>query len=299
MKVLVFGSANIDHTYQLPHLVRPGETLSSRSYARNEGGKGFNQALALARAGQETCFAGAVGRDGLFLQESLRAEGVDTQGLRVLEEPTGHAIIQVDAQGSNAIVLYGGANQAITDEMIAETLDRFMPGDYVLLQNELNGVERIIRGAAARGLRVALNPSPCSPEIASWPLEQVDWFLLNEIEGRDLTGRDAPEEILTELLRRYPRSHAVLTLGEVGAMYGHGEERAYQPAILAQTVDTTAAGDTFTGYFLQSVLSGKPAAVALHTAAQAASIAVSRRGAGASIPRSEEVRRALDLRPEP
>ena len=130
-------------TYTLPHLVRPGETISSQHYAKSEGGKGFNQGLALAKAGQETYFAGAIGADGIFLQESLQAEGVDTTGLRVLDVPTGHAVIQVDGEGHNVIVLFGGANQQITDAMIAETLVRFVPEDYILLQNELNGVDRL------------------------------------------------------------------------------------------------------------------------------------------------------------
>lgn len=258
MKILVFGSVNIDHTYTLPHLVRPGETISSQHYAKSEGGKGFNQGLALAKAGQETYFAGAIGADGIFLQESLQAEGVDTTGLRVLDVPTGHAVIQVDGEGHNAIVLFGGANQQITDAMIAETLARFVPGDYILLQNELNGVDRIIRQAAERGLRVVLNPSPFTQEMHQWPLEQVDWFILNEIEGKDLTGKEAPEDILAEMLRLYPHSHVVLTLGEAGAMYADAQKQVRQSAIKTQAVDTTAAGDTFTGYFCTAFYRGRP-----------------------------------------
>lgn len=293
MKILVFGSVNIDHTYTLPHLVRPGETISSQHYAKSEGGKGFNQGLALAKAGQETYFAGAIGADGIFLQESLQAEGVDTTGLRVLDVPTGHAVIQVDGEGHNAIVLFGRANQQITDAMIAETLARFVPGDYILLQNELNGVDRIIRQAAERGLRVVLNPSPFTQEMHQWPLEQVDWFILNEIEGKDLTGKEAPEDILAEMLRLYPHSHVVLTLGEAGAMYADAQKQVRQSAIKTQAVDTTAAGDTFTGYFLHGVLSGETIDHALETAAWASSITVSRQGAGKSIPRAAEVRAAM------
>lgn len=293
MKILVFGSANIDHTYNLPHLTRSGETLSSEQYTRSEGGKGFNQALALSKAGQETYFAGAVGKDGLFLAERLQEEGVDTTGLRVLDVPTGHAIIQVDAEGHNAIVLYGGANQQITDEMITQTLERFAPGDYVLLQNELNDVGRIICQAREKGLRVVLNPSPCTENVRSWPLDLVDWFILNEIEGKDLTERETPEEILKELLRLYPNSHIVLTLGEAGAVYADADTTVFQAAIPTHVVDTTGAGDTFTGYFLQSMLAGEKVETALKTAAYASSIAVSRMGAGRSIPRAAEVRRTI------
>lgn len=289
MKVLVFGSLNIDHVYQLPHFLRPGETLASASYQRNSGGKGLNQAIALARAGQEVWFAGGVGEDGLFLRDALASEGVDVSLLRVTDTPTGHAIIHVDAQGSNAIVLYGGANQCVTPEAIEQAVAQCRSGDMLLLQNEINRVPEIILNAKTRGLQVALNPSPASPEMQGWPLAEVDWLLLNEVEGRDLTGCTEPEEILDALLAKYPACRIVLTLGADGAVYADAGLRVYQPAVRVQTVDTTAAGDTFTGYFLQSVLSGMTVQQALLRAARASAIAVSRHGAGASIPRAHEV----------
>lgn len=289
MKILVYGSLNIDHVYQLPHFLRPGETLSSLSYQRNSGGKGLNQAIALARAGQEVWFAGGIGQDGLFLRDALTAEGVDVRLLQVSDTPTGHAIIQVDAQGGNAIVLYGGANQSVTEDAICQAIAQCNSGDLLLLQNEINLVPQIIREAKAQGLQIALNPSPASPEMTSWPLELVDWLLLNEVEGHDLTGCTAPEDILDALHEKYPACRVVLTLGEQGAFYSDGQQRMHQPAIPAQAVDTTAAGDTFTGYFLQAVLAGRPAAEALRRAAQAASIAVSRPGASASIPYTTEI----------
>lgn len=212
MKLLVFGSANIDHVYHMPHLVREGETLSSTGYSRCEGGKGLNQATALAKAGQEVSFAGAIGEDGLFLKAYLDGLGIDTADLAVLDMPTGHAMIQVDALGNNSIVLFGGANQAVTPDRIDAVLAHYAPGDYLLLQNEISRGDTIIRRAAARGIRVVLNPSPMSDALLSWPLELVDWFILNEIEGRDLTGKAVPEDMLRALLHRYPRAHVVLTL---------------------------------------------------------------------------------------
>lgn len=289
MKTLVYGSLNIDHVYQLPHALRPGETLASQSYQRNAGGKGLNQAIALARAGQEVWFAGQIGEDGLFLRDALTAEGVDVRLLRVTDTPTGHAIIHVDAQGGNAIVLYGGANQCVTEDSIREAVGQCQPGDLLLLQNEINLVPEIIRMAKAKGLQIALNPSPASPEMSAWPLEMVDWLLLNEVEGHDLTGCTAPKDILDALHTRYPACRIVLTLGEAGAIYSDGQQRVHQPAIQVQAVDTTAAGDTFTGYFLQAVLTGRPAAKALRRAAHASAIAVSRPGASASIPYAGEV----------
>lgn len=294
MKIFVFGSLNIDHTYQVEHMLRVGETLSSVSYTRNVGGKGFNQAVALSRAGADVCFAGAIGADGLFLTEYLRECGVDTDCVRVIDEPTGHAIIQVDQQGRNSILLFGGANQKISDAMIEETLSRAHPGDWILLQNEINEGERIIRSAHAKGMQIILNPSPVSGAMQDWPLELVSWLILNEVEGEDITGKREPQEILDALLRRCPGCRVVLTLGEKGSMYADARSRYAQTIFPCAAVDTTAAGDTFTGYFLQAAAQGKSIPDALRIAAQASAIAVSRPGAAASIPLAWELQPEKD-----
>ena len=293
MKLLDFGSLNIDHTYQLPHLVRPGETLASDSYHKSEGGKGFNQAVALAKAGQEVYLAGAIGQDGLFLRDYLQELGVHTEHLCVLDAPTGHAMIQLDTEGQNCIILFGGTNGMITEAMIDEVLADFGAGDYLLLQNEISHVDSILRAAHAKGMHIILNPSPMSPELLTWPLELVEWFILNEIEGADITGKTQPEEMLDELLRRYPACHVVLTLGERGSVYADAAQRIDQSIVTAHTVDTTAAGDTFTGYFIHALLQGEAIQQALKTAACASAITVSRPGAGRSIPTAEEVQAAM------
>ena len=293
MKLLDFGSLNIDHTYQLPHLVRPGETLASDSYHKSEGGKGFNQAVALAKAGQEVYLAGAIGQDGLFLRDYLQELGVHTEHLCVLDAPTGHAMIQLDTEGQNCIILFGGTNGMITEAMIDEVLADFGAGDYLLLQNEISHVDSILRAAHAKGMHIILNPSPMSPELLTWPLELVEWFILNEIEGADITGKTQPEEMLDELLRRYPACHVVLTLGERGSVYADAAQRIAQSIVTAHTVDTTAAGDTFTGYFIHALLQGEAIRQALKTAACASAITVSRPGAGRSIPAAEEVQAAM------
>ena len=293
MKLLDFGSLNIDHTYQLPHLVRPGETLASDSYHKSEGGKGFNQAVALAKAGQEVYLAGAIGQDGLFLRDYLQELGVHTEHLCVLDAPTGHAMIQLDTEGQNCIILFGGTNGMITEAMIDEVLADFGAGDYLLLQNEISHVDSILRAAHAKGMHIILNPSPMSPELLTWPLELVEWFILNEIEGADITGKTQPEEMLDELLRRYPACHVVLTLGERGSVYADAAQRIAQSIVTAHTVDTTAAGDTFTGYFIHALLQGEAIQQALKTAACASAITVSRPGAGRSIPAAEEVQAAM------
>ena len=289
MKFLVFGSLNIDHTYQLPHLVQEGETLASTAYAKNEGGKGFNQAIALAKAGLNVSFAGAIGQDGIFLRDYMQSVGIDTAHVHVLDVPTGHAIIQVDAQGHNSIFLFGGANQAITEAHIDQVLSAFDAGDYLLLQNEISQMETLLRKAHAKGMHIILNPSPISPELLACPLELVDWFILNEVEGHAMTGAEEPAAVLDALLSRFPGCHVVLTLGEKGAIFADSTTRIHQPAVAANVVDTTAAGDTFTGYFFASVLAGKDPAAALQTAAKAASLAIAKPGAARSIPWACEV----------
>lgn len=289
MKLLVFGSLNIDHTYQVQHLVREGETLSSSVYTKNEGGKGFNQAVALAKAGLPVCFAGAIGADGTFLKDYLQELNIDVSNIQVLDVPTGHAIIQVDAAGSNSIILYGGSNHAITEEQIDYVLSQFDGGDYILLQNEISLGEKILRKAHSKGIHIILNPSPISSDLLAWPLDMVDWLILNEIEGTDLSGKDDPDEIVTTLMQRFGIPHIVLTLGEKGAMFSSATSRIQQPAIPTTVVDTTAAGDTFTGYFFASILSGKEPAEALRIAATASSLAISKKGAAKSIPWAKDV----------
>ena len=269
-------------------MVRAGETLSSSVYQRNPGGKGLNQAIALARAGMEVSFAGAIGRDGLFLRDYLASFGVDTSLVRVLEEPTGHAMIQLDEAGQNAIVLYGGANQQMTGASIRDTLADFGVGDCILLQNEINLLDEIVRQAKEKGMQVILNPSPMSGALPPL-LPLVDWLILNEVEGEDVTGCREPDAMLDALLERCPDCRVVLTLGVQGAMYADRTRRCFQPAFPVQVVDTTAAGDTFTGYFFQGVLGDSTVEEALRAAARASAIAVTRPGAGGSIPAMAEV----------
>lgn len=287
MKMLVFGSLNIDHSYRMCHLVRAGETLSSTSYQCNAGGKGLNQAIALARAGQTVIMAGMIGQDGLFLKEYLTSFGVDTGLVRVTEEVTGHAVIQLDADGQNAILLYGGANRAMTVESIREALSAYGEGDFLLLQNEINLLDEIVARAKARGMKVILNPSPVNESLCCL-IPQVDWLILNEVEGKELTGLSEPEAILNRLLAETPSLHIVLTLGAKGSVYADENQRCFQPAVAVRAVDTTAAGDTFTGFFFASILAGKDVTYALKLAAHASAIAVARPGAGGSIPSLEE-----------
>ena len=290
MAICNFGSLNIDFVYRVDRFVQAGETVNSLGYARNVGGKGLNQSVALARAGARVYHAGCVGPDGDFLADFLAENGVDTAYLQRVEAPTGHAVIQVDGAGQNCILIHAGANGCVTREQAEETLRQLAPGGWLLLQNEVSALPDLIRIGHRRGMSVVLNPSPITEELLQAPLELVDWFILNETEGAALTGEREPDRIARRLTGLYPRAAFVLTLGEQGAVYAKGDRRIAVPAVPARAVDTTAAGDTFTGYFLAEIMRGTPVEGALHVAAAAAALAVSRPGAAASIPRRSEVK---------
>ena len=187
MKILNFGSLNVDYVYKLPHIVAKGETISSRSLNIYPGGKGLNQSIALGRAGAEVYHAGAIGEDGKFLVDFLESAGVNTKFIKIHSDiKSGHAIIQNDADGDNCIILYGGANQAITREQIDRTLEEFESGDYLILQNEINELNYIVEKAHQIGMQIVLNPSPMDEKITALPLEYIDYFLLNEIEANQI-----------------------------------------------------------------------------------------------------------------
>lgn len=295
MKVLNFGSLNIDYVYSLDHFVQKGETISSDALHIFPGGKGLNQSVALGRAGVSVSHAGAVGKDGDFLLELLKESCVDTKYIRVLEDiQSGTAIIQNDKSGDNCIILYSGANHQITKEQIANTISDFEKGDFLVLQNEINGMDSIVRVAKEKGLKIVLNPSPMNEKILGLPLQYVDYFVLNEVEAAQILGLENisekdGEKIVRELHHAYPRAKIVLTLGAEGSIYFDGEKLYRQRAYKTEVVDTTAAGDTFSGFFIAGILRGDTLEQAMDTAARAAGIAISRPGAAPSIPKIEEV----------
>lgn len=217
MRVVNFGSLNIDYVYRVDHFVQPGETMSAQSLQIQCGGKGLNQSVALARAGVETWHAGLIGPEGHFLKETLDRAGVHTRFVEESAGSTGHAIIQVDSTGQNSILLHDGANGRLTPDFVTAVLDQFSAGDTVLLQNETSCVEEIIHQAACRGMRTAMNAAPANEKLVGLPLEALSWLLVNEVEGAFLAGTEAPEAILDTLAARYPETTVVLTLGEQGA----------------------------------------------------------------------------------
>ncbi|MBQ6205969.1 MAG: ribokinase [Oscillospiraceae bacterium] len=298
MKVLNFGSVNIDITYRVPHFVRPGETLSARSVTRNAGGKGFNQSVALSRAGCEVYHAGHIGEDGAFLLELCRQYGVRTDYLTQVDVPTGNAVIQVDDDGANCILLYGGANQAMDEAFIREVLSRFDAGDLLVLQNEINCINRLIALAHEAGLKIAINPAPMNDAIAKESLALADWIILNETEARDLIGVEEPFAQLEALKESFPHSSFLLTLGVRGAICQTNGQTCTLGSCKVDAVDTTAAGDTFSGFFLAELVNGKTPEEALLTATRASALAVTRHGAAQSVPAMKEVR-SCALTPAP
>lgn len=289
MKTLVFGSLNIDYVYTVDHIVKEKETSASRNMQTFCGGKGMNQAIAFAKAGAKVSMAGRVGEDGIFLIEKCKKNGVDTSGIVTEQEKSGHTIIQVNKEGQNAILLYGGSNQNQTKEDIDKVLSEYTSEDYLVLQNEINELSYIIEKAAARKMKIILNPSPYDEIITSCDLQKINYFIINEVEGFQMTGKKDPNEILTEMQRVYKNAAVVLTLGEEGAYYKDQKESYFQPAIKTKAVDTTGAGDTFTGYFFTEIQNGRNPKEALLFAAKASAIAVSRKGAADSIPMKDEV----------
>ena len=294
MKILNFGSLNIDHVYSVDHFVRSGETLASNSLTEFLGGKGLNQSIALSRAGCKVYHAGKIGTDGDALAERLKKEHINTDFLMVDENtPTGHAIIQVDRSGQNCILLYGGANRTVSKENIDMVLENFEEGDLLLLQNEITNVEYLIQKADEKGMIIVLNPSPIDENILNMKaLHQVDWFILNEVEGNALTGKKLGEEICDVLLTKYKDAHIVLTLGKHGVMYLDKNYYETYGVYDVPVVDTTAAGDTFTGYFISAVSEKKIIHDCLEVASRAAALAITKLGAAESIPTRKEVEEA-------
>lgn len=291
MKALCFGSMNIDYVYSLDHIVGPGETIFSTGRETFAGGKGLNQSVAMAKAGLPVWHAGICGAGGELLTDTLKENGVDISLIKSEDSPPGHTVIQVDAKGQNCIIVYGGTNRRITPEYIAEALAGFGEGDMVLLQNEVNRLGEIIDAAHARGMRVVLNPSPFDAAVLECDLDKVDLFLVNEVEGAQISGLPAtePEAILDWFASAHPKAAVILTLGADGAWYSDAHMRRFQSAVPTKAVDTTAAGDTFTGFFLEGWMTGRSIEESLLRAARAASIAVSRPGAAPSIPSAAEL----------
>lgn len=289
MKILNFGSCNIDFVYKLDHIVTIGETETSNSMQVFPGGKGLNQSVALAKAGMEVYHAGCIGTDGEMLTDVLESNGVDISNIKKVDEKTGHAIIQVSNKGDNSIFLYSGSNAKITEEFVDEVLDKFQKGDMLLLQNEINKIDYIIEKAYKKGMYIIFNPSPYNDEIKNLDFNMLSYIIINEVEMSELTQCDNPKDSLKYFAKNYPKLKIIITLGSEGSMYSDTEKVVFQPSFKVNAIDTTAAGDTFTGYFFAQTAMGNSVENSLKIASVASAIVVSRKGASVSIPMLNEV----------
>lgn len=289
MKILNFGSINIDYVYQVSHFVQPGETLASAGLRTFLGGKGCNQSVALAKAGASVFHAGNINEKDIWILDQLKKWQVNTQLVQKLPSPSGHAIIQVDHHGENAIIIHGGANQMINQGQIDTVFAHFEKGDVLLLQNEVNRMDDLIRTAKSKGMLVFFNPAPMTKAVVDYPLDLIDYFILNETEAQQITGKQTQKEIEDQLLTQFPASHFLLTFGAKGALFFNQKERYAVAAKKVKAIDTTAAGDTFIGYFLAAWSQAKSIPDCLSLASKAAAITVTRAGGAVSIPLREEL----------
>ncbi len=296
MKIYNYGSINIDHIYQVPHLVAPGETLSSTAYQQVLGGKGANQSIALARAGADVSHIGRANVNDTWAVEQMVSSGVNCELVSLVEQPSGHAIIQVDAQAENSIVLFGGANQSFTKTDIEESLSKAAQDDWLLLQNECSNTAVAVKVAAEKGMKIAFNPSPMLADIESFPLDKIDLLIVNEIELSQLLTTSSAvdsENTQTDLIeliqKRYPNMQVVITLGDKGAIWVSDNDQIKADALKVAVVDTTAAGDTFLGYLMAAIGRKDSKQAALKIACKASSIAVQSLGASSSIPSAAQV----------
>lgn len=298
MQIYNYGSINIDHIYRVPHLVQPGETLASHDYQQVLGGKGANQSIALAKAGANVRHIGRYHANDAALLDNMRSAGVDTSLLQTTDTPSGHAIIQVDDSAENAIVLYAGANHSFQADELAGLLESATPGDWLLLQNECSCTAEMIDAAVAAGLKVAFNPAPMTDAIAQLPLEKLSVLFVNQIETlqllqADITQPPDTKELAAQLQQMLPDTEVVITLGAKGACHVYRGQTHYADAWQVDAVDTTGAGDTFIGYYLQSIAQGKNINAALQQGCAASALCVQQMGASSSIPTATAVNEFL------
>ncbi len=291
MRIVNLGSLNIDYVYRVQDIVSPGETTAALSRDVFSGGKGLNQSVALGRAGAKVFHAGLVGEEKAELLDVLESSGVDISLIKQCAAETGHAVIQVDNKGQNSIIVFGGANKQITADYISEALSDFREGDLLLLQNEISCVGDAMEHAARKGMTIAFNPSPFTENINDLPLDKVKWLILNKTEGTCISGEEDSGAMIRNISARYPDMSIVITLGSEGSVCFDGENTFTQKSYKVDAVDTTGAGDTFTGYFIASAAEGRKIPEALRTASAAAALSVMTKGAAVSIPYRDAVNR--------
>ncbi|WP_030132354.1 ribokinase [Pseudomonas sp. QTF5] len=296
-KVVVIGSLNMDLVTRAPRLPRGGETLIGQSFTTVSGGKGANQAVAAARLGAQVSMVGCVGSDayGEALRGALLAEQIDCQAVSTVEDSSGVALIVVDDNSQNAIVIVAGANGALTPEVI----DRFdavlQAADVIICQLEVPDatVGHALKRGRELGKTVILNPAPASrPLPADW-YASIDYLIPNESEASALSGLpvDSLSTAETAAIRLIAMGagKVIITLGSQGSLFADGKRFEHFPAPKVKAVDTTAAGDTFVGGFAAALAAGKSEVEAIRFGQVAAALSVTRAGAQPSIPTLSDV----------
>ena len=288
-QILNFGSLNIDKVYSLDHIVNEGETISAISYNEGMGGKGLNQSIALKRAGADLIHAGFVGADdGDILLDYMAENEIDFL-VKKVSGNSGHAIIQVDKNANNSIIVEAGANKKIDKSYIDQVLAKFEEGNYLLLQNEISNLPYIVDVAGKRKMKIFLNPSPVDESIKTIDFNKIDTLILNETEAYDLSEFENPDQIINYFRKNYKDLNIVLTLGKDGGIYSSKDMEIKFSSFKTKTIDTTGAGDTFLGYFLASISKREDVEKSLKLASLAAGLACSESGAANSIPSLKEV----------
>lgn len=285
MKILNFGSINKDFFYSVNDFVKPGETISSIRYNVKIGGKGLNQSVGISKAGQKIYHAGIINKDDTFILDKLKKWNINCENILLSNNPTGHAIIQVDKKGENSIIIHGGANHDVDIKFIKSVLSKFDSGDILVLQNEINNIKEIIDRAHHKKMKIVFNPAPFNNEILSYDLNKISTLILNQTEGEALSKEKKPDGILKVLNSKFNNTEIILTLGEKGSLYSFKDELLKIKAHKLDTVDTTGAGDTFIGYYVAGIASEKSKKDNLNRASEAAAIATTKLGGAESIPR--------------
>jgi len=290
-KVINIGSINIDNVYTVEHIVLPGETIASSSLEIFIGGKGANQSVAIARAGVEVFHVGKIGQDGIKAKNFLSKSGVNTDFIEVDTTgiATGHAIIQLDTESENSIILFQGCNHQLDNDSVKKAIQKMNRDDIMVLQNEVNDIAQWINLGHEAGLRMCFNPAPCELAVKDLPLHLLEWLILNETEACILSGLKKEKEIIEKLTKQYPKTKIILTLGSKGACLITQERLIERSAMKVKVVDTVAAGDTFAGYFIAGIVDGLSEDQALSRANRAAAICVGRSGAAQAIPTIAEL----------
>ncbi len=295
--ILNFGSINIDYVYRLKTLPQAGETLSCQEFERCLGGKGINQSIAIARAGGAVKHIGAVGADGAFALAQIADMGLDTNDIRVTDTATGHAVICLDKQGENHIIIHAGANAELTENQINSALDananpQTPPNSqWIVIQNETNLTEYIAKSAKQRGLSLAYSAAPFDATACQTILPYLDILAVNETEATALSH--AMQTPITDL--KIPT--LLITKGAKGAELWQNGACISVRGLPVKAIDTVGAGDTFFGSFIARLQNGTPAQEALNYAASAAALQCTRKGAATAIPDQKTVLNLMKERP--